>query len=160
MFASRKTDTVTLDDGNVVTIRRLNWKAQRDAAAEQMKRQALLSAILNSGLSLPSEALRTALADHDARQKADRDEKQDLSAEKQQAKADQERKIKIEQRYAAFDREIVLKNGVEKWTDEAKLPGGLDDLVESSADKLHRRILDLTLPPIDAATVEDERKNS
>lgn len=64
-------------------------------------------------------------------------------------------------RYAAYDRETVLVQGVVRWSceDKAKLnPQNLADLDEDAAQKIHEAVLDLSLPPLDPAEAEAEGK--
>jgi len=49
-------------------------------------------------------------------------------------------------RYAQYERELVLTQGVESWTFPEKLEEGLADLDESTAELLFREIIDLSDP--------------
>jgi hypothetical protein len=134
-FATAVTDTVTIGDVTV-TIKKLNWKQLRKASEAQTAAYYALVGKAPKGL-LDAQAER---------------------AKERAADADIADKPK-EHNYAGYDRDVVLQAGVKSWTVDAKLPSGLDDLDEATAEHLHKAILDLSLPPLDPAAVEAERKN-
>jgi hypothetical protein len=59
-----------------------------------------------------------------------------------------------EARYSSYDREAVIRSGVESWTDPRTVDKGLETMDEETAELLSRAILDLSLPPIDKAAQE------
>jgi hypothetical protein len=141
MFASRTTSTVTIG-AVVVTIQKLNWKAlgqASEAAAPQIEKAAAEARRLVDGLG--AEVIAAI---------------EKRRAEKGTADDSEQRR---ERRYRQYDRAAVLRAGIKSWTAEEKLPGAIDDLEEPVAEQLHRAILDLSLPPIDAAAQEQLRKN-
>ena len=133
-FAQAVTDTVTIGDVTV-TIKKLNWKQLRKASEAQ-------SAAYYALVSKAPKALLDAQA-----------------ASAKEKGGDQAEEKPKQHNYAGYDRDVVLQAGVKSWTADAKLPSGLDDLDEATADQLHRAILDLSLPPLDPAVGEAERKN-
>ena len=71
------------------------------------------------------------------------------------AKAEEKKKPTAEQRYAAYDRHTVLTMGIDGWSFPVpKDDEHVSDLDEASANKTHKAILDLSLPPIDKEEVE------
>jgi hypothetical protein len=136
MFASRITDTVEIGDV-VVTIQKLSWKSLRKA--EEAKSDAALGHLAKMGNAAGAIQERA-----DARHK---DRELDDTA-------------KREMRYAAYDRDVVLRAGIKSWTADEKLPGAIDFLEEAAANKIFRAIVDLSLPPLDAAVEETARKNA
>lgn len=146
MFASKTTGTVTLD-GVIVTIQKLSGRALEDAAKVKHDEAMVLALRLNAALSAPgvAEAVQA------------RAERQ-AEAPAVVVDADRQR----QQRYGKYDRPTVLRAGVRSWKAAEPLPSlatGIDDLDEDAAEQLHRAILDLTLPSIDPAVVETDRKN-
>lgn len=69
-------------------------------------------------------------------------------------------KAKHKARCSGYDRDLVLRAGVKSWSVDAKLPGALDDLDATLAERFHLEILDLSLPAIDPETEETARKNA
>ncbi len=139
MFAGKVTDTVQLDDNGVivdVTVRKLNHRALREASESMQATAIRKSRDAGGELVKAFRDMRPAASDSP-----------DIVALRTA-------------RYAAYDRDIVLTNGVMKWTSDVDLKGGLADLDEQSAEKLHEAILDLSLPPIDPVEAAAAGKGS
>jgi hypothetical protein len=157
MFASKVTSKVTIGDV-VVTISKLSGKALAEAADVQHERVVL------SALRLTQQAgpqMQEALAARAEEKRAEQER-----AEAGQAAATVDADAVREQRYRQYDRATVLRAGVRAWVSvsasDEKLPPvstGIDDLDDDAAEQLRRAILDLTLPPVDAESLETERKN-
>lgn len=65
------------------------------------------------------------------------------------------------ERYANYDREEVLVAGVTSWSlDRSVSRESVRDLDPETADALHRAILDLSLPPLDAEDAEGKAEGS
>jgi hypothetical protein len=138
MFASRITQDVEVSDGQsavVVTIRKLSGnslgKAKDARTADKLS------------------SIRTASKDLLAFWK---DASVEAVAEKlaERQKAEQDATSKAEARYAEYDRLTVLQAGIVRWSSDVKVtPDTVADLDEETADKLHRAILDLSLPALD-----------
>ena len=135
MFASTKTKDIAVrddDGGNVdVTIRKLSWKQLR-AAGEANTADAVKSA------NVAGPELLKAMRDVAAPPPSEKP-KEDPA-----------------ERYRRYQREAVLGFGVAKWTLDRPVKEGLDDLDEETVDLLHREILDLSLPPVDANAARGE----
>lgn len=181
MYASEKTGTVTIGTV-VVSIQSLNWKVLKRAAAIAHEDQAARLARVTS-----SPALVAALADRAARLAAQAAEASPKPAAvgappvidgtdaapseaTPEPTADPEPRALAplteaqltsarEARYLQYDQETVLRGGITSSSDKKKPEALINDLEEEAADRLHREILDLTLPPIDANAPETVRKN-
>lgn len=156
MFASKTTSTVTLHDDAfgdvVVTIQKLSGHALEEAEKIRSDESMILALKMQSAMAVP--ALAEAVAARVAMK---------ASAPDQPAAA-VDVQLRCEQRYKQYDRNTVVRSGVRSWlsTAKEKLPSvqiGVQDLDDASAEQLHRAILDLTLPAIDVAAQEDDRKN-
>ena len=128
----KKLVTVTDDDGSEVsvTIRKLGWRALGEAI-EAQSNTAMAKA---TGQNL--EAMKV-LAEIN--------------------KSDKKQEETPEMRYRKYDRETVLRKGVERWTAAVPIAEGIEDLDEPTAELLHRAILDLSLGPSTKAEAEKER---
>ena len=143
MFASRVTKDVVLNDGDLdvtVTVQKLSARALEKAREARTVSQAA-----------PLRAMGGDIL------KAMRSESMDEAAASLRAKRATLEGAKKE-RYDAHDRFTVLQSGIVRWRG-ADLPAvsqeSIEDLDEDSAQKLHEEILDLSLPPIDPAELEE-----
>lgn len=147
MFASQTTDTVTIQDqaGPVtVTIRKLAGKALRRAATVQLEGTLRRAALASAAVAVSGEQLANALS----------------ALEEKKAKTPLTAQQLREQRYTQYDREEVLRAGIQSWTSKETLNDrSRDDLDDDAAEQLHRAILDLSLPPVEVQVVEEQRKN-
>lgn len=131
MFASRVKKTVTITDGDEtvdVVIRKLSARSL-DAAEEAAQARAIKKS-RDAGGELVKAFRETATvrpADAAART---------LS------------------RYRAYDPDTIVRAGVESWTSKVPVETGVQDLDEEAREKLHREILDISLPPLDPAEAE------
>jgi hypothetical protein len=143
MFASMKTDTVTLrEDAEggaptevTVTVQKLSWRQLREAS-EKATENAIRSAQAAGGDLL--RAMR------------------DVATPATQQTPDEKALAEREALYRQYDRGTVLRLGVLKWTHATKLPAGLDDLDEAAAETIHRKVLDISLPQKDEARLRGE----
>lgn len=166
MYASESTDTITIAAAAgpvVVTIQKLNWKLLKKAARLKYDEMVANAARLTAGHS--SGALAAALAARAAQAAAEQNQPAQAIGDDAPVAPEARRPSALElerareARYGQYDQETVLLGGVRSSSDK-KAPADLvSDLEEGAADKLHRAILDLTLPAIDAETRETERKN-
>lgn len=143
MFASRVTKDVVLNDGDLdvtVTIQKLSARALEKAREAKTISQAA-----------PLRAMGGDIL------KAVRSESMDEAAASLRAKRATIEGAKKE-RYDAHDRFTVLQAGIVRWRG-ADLPPvspkSVEDLDEDSAQRLHEEIVDLSLPPIDPAELEE-----
>lgn len=130
MFASKTKKTVEInDDGStvVVTVRKLGWKKLREAAEAQTT--AAISTATKAGPAIM----------------------QMWAAEADKDKKGEEKEKSPDARYASYDRDTILRAGIESWTAAAKLPDAIDDLDDEAADALHRAIVDLSVPAPEVA---------
>jgi len=134
MFAQQK-DTVEFPDGSV-TIRKLSWKSLEKAKEAQSITAATSLRAYGGDLM---KALRSDTVNEAAK----------LHAEKKASQSEQ-----VKARYAEYDREAVLSKGIDSWSYGELNPERILELEEETADKLHRAILDLSLPPIDKEAAE------
>lgn len=158
MYASQTTGTVTIESPQgqvVVTIQKLPWKIQRKASDTEYERALDRASRLASAQS--NKSLAAMLGARRAQREAAAAAQAGPSTDVDPPAVDLD--LLREQRYAKYDKDTVLRGGVQSWTDKKALPAGLDDLDHEASETLHRAILDLTLPAIDAATRETERKN-
>lgn len=144
MFASKVTDKVEINDGEdvvVVVIRKLSASSLKKAAeAKQIEVGAFARNMGKDMLSIIRE------------ESAAREQKKAEAVTPETEKTPEQKR---EERYSSFDRDFVLKAGIQSWTASTKLsPAAIEDLDEEAADKLHRRIVDLSLPLIDPAEAE------
>lgn len=155
MYASETTDAVTISAKSgpvVVIVQKLNWKSLKKAAQirydESIAQSTRISA-MRSG-----SALMTALAARAAELKeakgSDGEATPPTEAELEKAR---------EARYRLYDEQTVLEDGIQSSSDKKPKEKLIADLEEGAADRLHRRILDLTLPPIEPGAQETARKN-
>jgi hypothetical protein len=144
MFAG-VTDTVTVNDPivgeQVVTIQKLSWKTLEKASDIQTERGLAHTVKLGANMA---QVIQDRL---------DAQAKTDLTPEEQ---LEQKRQA----RYRNYDRDHIVRAGVKSWTAPPKLPAALETLDEETADILYRAIIDLSLPPLDPAVAEAERKNA
>lgn len=134
-FANAVTDTITIGDVTV-TIKKLNWRKLQEASEAQ-------TAAYYAQVAKAPKVLLDAQAS--------------TVREKEQAVAVGDKPKR--HNYAGYDRGVVLRAGIKSWTVEAKLPAAVDELDEATSEQLHRAILDLSLPSLDASAEEDARKN-
>ena len=143
MFASQTTGQLTFENGDgtsvVVTIQKLNWQSMRRAQEEQSTRAMAMAAKAGPELLQMWNKENT--------------NKPPVAS----TATDQETR---EQQYRAYDRETVLLKGVRSWTASIDLAQGLGDLDEPTADRLHRAILDLSLPPMTKEAAAEKRGES
>lgn len=134
MAASDTTDTLEID-GKTVTIRKLNWRKLREASDAQTD-------AWQARVSKTPKALLDAQAS----------QARETPAVNAAAKPKQHN-------YDGYDRSVVARAGVKSVPGVEKVAQWHDDLDEVDASRLHRRILDLSLPPLDPAAEEADRKN-
>lgn len=165
-YASETTDTVPIATKNgevVVTIQKLNWKVQKKASRlryeEAIADATRMTAAQMGGAAL-AEALARAAADRTAKEAAAVGPQPTVTkpAEPTPLTPAQLERLR-EIRYGHYDQETVLRGGIRSSSDEKEPDRLIADLDEPAADKLHRAILDLTLPPVDPSETENERKN-
>src|SRR5437764_1306465 len=97
MLASRTLSTVTIGEVTV-TIQKLNWKVQRQAATLQYERIVKTASALSASATTSSEELQKAF---EAREKERQNEPIDL--------------VRVrEQRYGQYDRDVVLRGFVDE----------------------------------------------
>ncbi len=144
MFASNVKKQVEIQDGDSlvsVTIRKLSARILTKAA-ETRQRQSMAAS-----KELGGELIK--VFREDAQQKAgvasDEKKPEELSSE-EKAKAAEDKR---EAQYALYDRDEILTKGIDSWTAPVKVKDGVEDLDEETAEKLHREILDMSLPPLD-----------
>jgi hypothetical protein len=136
MGASNTTGTIEID-GKTVTYHKLNWKKLREASdAQTLAYYAQVSKAPKA--LLDAQATTTAQAKGSATGVADTPK---------------------EHNYAGYDRDVVFRAGVKSVPGVEKVNTWLDDLDEVDAKRLHKAILDLSLPPLDPAVEDAERKN-
>lgn len=140
MFASRVKKQVEFEDGSV-TIRKLSYHSLEKAREARTAVQA--ASMRNFG----GDVLK-ALRNEDLGEVAKRVAEQ-KPGPKEQAKA----------RYAEYDRDSVLVAAIDSWTYGDVTPKAIYDLEEERAARLHREILDLSLPPLESAAAEEQQKN-
>lgn len=129
--ASEKTDTVEIN-GEKYGIRALSWRTLDRAAKEKQVDQA--QAMRHYGKEVIQGLRSDTVAEAERR----------LQAEKESPEA------KRQARYDAYDRGVVLSEGVTSTPYAGDVKKALDDEDEETAKTLHERILDLSLPPLDA----------
>lgn len=135
MFASQVKKTVEIGERSY-QIRMLSWKSLDKAKdARQMSGAAHLRALGGEIM----KALRSDNVDEMAKAVAEKD-------------ATPEGRAKL--RYDAYDRELVLNAGVTQIEGELATPATVADIDPTTADRLYREILDLSLGPIDPAEAE------
>jgi len=149
LFASDITESLEIGDC-VVTIRKLSWKKLREAA--QAKADAEIGFMAKAGRDV-MQTMRDAIQ----------------SRQGPAAPATVEEVVDPEisraARYQTYDRGVVLLKGIKSISNGdgrklEKLTEAIDDLDEVVAERCHRAILDLSLPPIDvAAQKEIEKKD-
>lgn len=146
MFASKHTDSITLD-GVTVQLRKLSARQLENAAEVHQLEFAKFAKALSGDIL---KALRDPEAIAEA--KAEEDE----TPEGLQARH--------EARYPLYDRFTVVSYGIEAW--DAKEDGkaldlkkGIEDLDAEAAEKIKRKLLDMSLPPLGAAAKAAESKD-
>src|SRR3990172_13353140 len=138
MFASPVRETVAVGDVSVI-IRKLSARSLEKASENRAIAAAKLSKLLGT------EMMQTFKTMGDAPKVKPTPEEED------------------EARYAQYDRETVLTQGVESWNalDGGGRPisveDGLKDIDEETATLLHRAVIDLSVPKKSAA--KDKEKN-
>lgn len=155
MYASETTDTVTIPAKAgpvVVTVQKLNWKSLKKAAQiryDESIAQSTRIAAMRSGPTLLA-AMAARAVDRQDVPKEGAEVPPPTPAELEKAR---------EARYRLYDQQTVLEDGIQASTDGKPIAKLIADLEEASADRLHRAILDLTLPPIEPGAQETARKN-
>lgn len=142
MFASNVKKQVEIQDGETlvsVTIKKLS--ARILVKASETRQQASMKASKELGGELIEVFRKDAQQKADA---ADKDAEDPTPEEKLKAL-----KEKREAQYALYDRDEILMKGIDSWTAPVKREEGIEDLDEETSEKLHREILDLSLPPLD-----------
>jgi len=137
MFASRVTKQIEIKDGadkGFVTIRKLSAKSLEKAReARQMAAAALTS-------KFGADLIRAF---------------RETNKEEREAQVVEVAVVDPNARYAEFDRDTVLTQGVVSWTFKDSLREGLADLDEPTAELLFHAIVDLSAPSTEeAAKVE------
>lgn len=148
VFSSRVRKEVTYDDLTVV-IRKLSG-ASLEKAGEQ---RAIVAMRITAGAG--ADALRQ------ARESARDQEKKPIAG----AEPEPPKVVNPRDRHNGYDRETVLIAGIHGWNALDEKGGSLPvtpdnvlDLTEGACDFLFHEILDLSLPPIDAAKLEADQK--
>ncbi len=154
LFASDITDTLEIDS-SVVTIRKLSWKKLREAA--QAKADAEIGFMAKAGRDVMA-SMREAMA---FRQGGATPQESQQTVPSTDAPVDLE--TQREARYGGYDRGAVLLKGIKSISNGdgkpiPKLTEAIEDLDEATAERCHRAILDLSLPPIEPGAHEAAQK--
>jgi hypothetical protein len=156
MSASQVTDTITIIDpvaGEViVTIKKLNWKKLRDA--DRAQTEDYYASVAKAPKSVVEGWQKQA--------------DQNKGKEPEPPKDDAAKAKALEERYkaraAGYDRDTCFRAGVKSVSipdvkDQKQLYAWLDDLDEENAAKIHRAIVDSSLPSLEPEVEEAARKN-
>ena len=148
MFASHAKKVVTLQDGDTsvsVTIHKLSAKsltmAEEIRAATAIKAVAGYSALFKE---VVTPEISSAIKDAQAAQAAKKAAGETAADEREAV-------------YSQYDRDHVLRAGIESWTSSVPVSTGVDDLDEDAAVLLFHEIMDLSVPP--KAVAEAAAKN-
>ncbi len=127
VFASQHKQEITVGDLAVI-IRKLSGKSLRAA------REVRTMSDAKSTRAIGGEVLKALNEDREERE--------------------QKRKPTLKQRKAArlalYDRDDILRRGVDSWSDGRSILDGLDDLDEPSSQTLYEAIIELSLGPVEA----------
>jgi len=138
MFASKVKSQVELEGGTVIikklSARRLEEARERKQLQFFGTAKAMGGEVLRAIRSLPETEVKAAAEQH--AQKPDSGD----------------------ERYGSFDRDAVLKAGIDSWSFNEKCNAeSIDDLDEPAANAIFRAIVDLSLPAADPKA-EEERQ--
>lgn len=148
LFASDITEALEIG-ASVVTIRKLSWKKLREAA--QAKADAEIGFMAKAGRDV-MQTMRDAIQSRQVTPPLTEnyDPVVDLPAQR-------------EARYQGYDRGVVLAKGIKSISNGdgkpiPKLTEAIEDLDEAIAERCHRAILDLSLPPLEAGAQKEQEK--
>lgn len=170
MYASDVTSKVDLG-AHVVTIRKLGWKALREAReakseADFHAARRITTAIVDGGPTLAKLWGLDRPAPPPPSRDTPKGESETPAAAPDDAPAPSPAPAKPvvdvlrELRYRQYDQGVVLHAGVKAYDGKPVVQDAIDEIEEPAADALFKAILDLSLPPLDPAAQEAERKNA